>query len=88
MASIEPLTPEAGDFKRAGALIAGWATDDLRAFHAVIQEARHTRRGAFLLAALAEISTLGMELRGSPDNLEALRRDIAKYAGMETNDND
>ncbi|WP_204806300.1 hypothetical protein [Mycobacterium riyadhense] len=81
-------TPQPGDFKRAGALIAGWATRDLHGVHAAIQDARQVGRSFHLIAALAETCTRALDVRDNPDRLEALRRDIAKYAEKENPTND
>ncbi len=85
MASTD-ATPRPGDFKRAGALIAGWATGDLHGVHAAIQEAGQTGRSFHLIAALAETCTRALDIRDTPERLEALRRDIAKYAEKENDE--
>lgn len=81
-------TPWHGDYKRAGALIAGWATRDLPGVLAVIQEARQAGRSFHLIAALAETCTRVLDVRDDPENLAALRRDIAKYAEKENTRNE
>jgi hypothetical protein len=80
-------TPRPGDFKRAGALIAGWATRDLHGVHAAIQEARQVGRSFHLIAALAEAATRGYRLRDDPERIAALRTDIATYASREAEEN-
>ncbi len=77
-------TPQPGDFKRAGALLAGWATGDITAVHVAIQEAREANRSFHLIAALAESNTRAFNLR-DPERLAMLRNDIAKYALKENN---
>ena len=77
-------TPKPGDFKRAGALLAGWATGDITAVQVAIQEARDVDRSFHLIAALAESNTRAFNLR-DPNRLALLRNDIALYAMKENN---
>lgn len=82
MTTLDP-NPNAGDFRRAGAMLAGWATKDIAAVQIALRDANAEHRNFQVLGALLETLTRATGVRDDPERLAALRLDIARYAAEE-----